>query len=30
MNHWRESASIERAHDAGKIDVKNFCSQVMV
>lgn len=30
MNHRRESASIDFAHEAGKIDVKNFCIQFMV
>ena len=29
MNQRRESASIDLAHDAGKIDVKNFWTQLM-
>jgi hypothetical protein len=29
MNHRRESASIDFAHEAGKIDVNNFCIQFM-
>jgi hypothetical protein len=30
MNHWRESASIDLAQAAGKIDMKNFCIQLIV
>jgi hypothetical protein len=30
INHRRESASIDFAHSAGKIDVKNFCIQLMI
>ena len=29
MNHRRESSSIDFAQEAGKIDVKNFCIQLI-